>query len=124
MSEELRRAEDLRLKPCSMGCPVRAEVKRMPDPQGELVYLKCPYCSACGRLGKDIFEATDNWNTRPIEDQLRADLAAAEGLLKPLMRHSDSCPAELACPGDDYFCDCGADDVIAYFSKESSKGDE
>jgi Lar family restriction alleviation protein len=66
------------LKPCPFcgGQNVKCDNER--DKRGYTVYFgKCFDCGAMGHDTRNYDKATAAWNTRPIEDALRAQLEAA-----------------------------------------------
>lgn len=42
------------------------------------------YCSQCGARGPHFLDRSETWNTRPEEDRLAAELAAAQAEIKML----------------------------------------
>lgn len=45
--------------------------------EGHWIYMACESCGCGGPVSTQMRDPSDNWNTRPLEDALRAELAAA-----------------------------------------------
>lgn len=74
------------LKPCPF-CGKENEAKYVVDYGGRTIF-KCQWCGAS-------HQSQDDWNTRPIEDTLRAENARLKDVLKQLewlSRFVNTCP--------------------------------
>jgi hypothetical protein len=86
---------ELELKPCPH-CGGKAIYTNVDgyEAKGDYKTYWCR-CGECDKVG--IPYAVDFWNTRPIEDQLRAELEAAKAAIRAVFENPYGCP----------FCDCG-----------------
>ena len=66
------------LKPCPF-CGEGANLGVTEEFRDDCYTVKCYMCGACGGTSNSKFKAIENWNHRPLEDEL---VAALEGLVE------------------------------------------
>tara|TARA_R110000850_G_scaffold72542_3_gene159536 strand:- start:397 stop:822 length:426 start_codon:yes stop_codon:yes gene_type:complete len=64
--------ENKTLKPCPFCGSNCVNDTSPPEPECGSYYWVCPDCVCCGGIGDTVEEATQAWNTRPLEDALKA----------------------------------------------------
>ncbi len=93
---------------------------------GEIYRVRCTECSTRTRWCSSAQEAAEAWNARPVDDELRADLAEAVGMLKSLeVIFPRGYTGDPCCPECGYYCgkghkgDCKLNAII---EKHKGKG--
>ena len=66
------------MKPCPF-CGERVNLGVAEEFRDDCYTVKCYMCGACGGTSNSKFKAIENWNHRPLEDEL---VAALKGLLE------------------------------------------
>ena len=66
------------LKPCPF-CGEETNLDVTEEFRADCFVVKCYMCGACGGTSNSKFRAVENWNHRPLEDELAA---ALEGLVE------------------------------------------
>ena len=88
------------LKPCPF-CGAAPQVKENHYLDGyDNVIISCPGCLFAGRTGHTFEQAAEKWNSRPVEDALRAEIATLKAALAksdPIHRVYDGTMPELEC---------------------------
>ena len=66
------------LKPCPF-CGEGANLGVIEEFRDDCFVVRCYMCGACGGTSNSKFKSIENWNHRPLEDEL---VAALEGLVE------------------------------------------
>ena len=72
--------ENTTLKPCPFCGSNCVNDTLPPEPECGSYCWVCPDCVCCGGIGYTVEEATKAWNTRPLEDALKAKAQAYDML--------------------------------------------